>query len=129
MIAEKYQKKGKEMPKHITKPSVVEAAGNKPKIIREFIGRVNSDTNEISIAQMKSPAGWLEPSQTPAFDEYTFVLSGYIEINCKGRIYLVRANEVFVAGKGERVQYSTPEGAEYIAICLPAFSMDTVNRD
>ena len=112
-------------------PSVIEAAGNKPKVIEEFIGRVNSGTEALSVARMKSPEGWVEPGQTPAFDEYTVVLRGMLRVASKSGVTDVRAGSAVIAPRGEWVQYSTPEaeGAEYIAVCLPAFSPDTVNRD
>ena len=117
--------------KKIDEPRVVEAAGNKPKIIEEYIGRVNSQTGDLSIARMKSPSGWVEPGQTPEFDEYTVVLRGTLRVTTKSGSTDVQAGQAVIAHKGEWVQYSTPgaEGAEYVAICLPAFSMDTVHRD
>ncbi len=118
------------MAKLIKNPSVIEAAGNKPKIIQEFIGNVNSKTNEISIARMQSPQGWVEPGQTPEFDEYTVVLEGCLHVKIKNAVYEVKAGSAIIIEKGEWVQYSTPkEGAEYITVCLPAFSPDTVHRD
>jgi len=116
---------------HIKSPIVVKSAGNKIKLIEEFVGRVNSNTSEISIARMKSPSGWEEPAQTPEFDEYTFVIKGAVHVITKDKKYIVRENELFVANKGEIVQYSTPghQGAEYIAVCLPAFSPETVKRN
>ena len=119
------------MPTHIQQPSIVEAAGNKPKIIEEYIGRVNSATSALSIARMKSPGGWVEPGQTPEFDEYTVVLRGTLRVATRNGTLAVHAGQAVIAHKGEWVQYSTPgeEGAEYIAVCLPAFSMDTVHRD
>jgi mannose-6-phosphate isomerase-like protein (cupin superfamily) len=116
---------------HIRKSTTIPSAGNKPKIIREFIGRVNTESTDISIARMKSPAGWEEPAQTPEFDEYTFVLKGSVEVKTEGRTYTINQNEVFLAQRGKTVQYKTPApgGAEYIAICLPAFSPDTVHRE
>ncbi len=119
------------MATHIPKPTVIEAAGNKPKLIEEFIGRVNSKTDSLSIARMKSPGGWVEPGQTPAFDEYTVVLAGTLRVATKDGVIDVRAGEAIIAHKKEWVQYSTPEasGAEYIAVCLPAFSPETVHRD
>ncbi len=115
---------------HIKSPTLIKSAGNKPKLINEFIGRVNSNSGDISIARMKSPSGWEEPAQTPEFDEYTFVLKGKVQVQTQGKIYHIKENEMFVAQKGVQVQYATPteEGAEYIAICLPAFSPDTVHR-
>jgi mannose-6-phosphate isomerase-like protein (cupin superfamily) len=119
------------MPTLIPLPSIVEAAGNKPKIIEEFIGRVNTGTSNVSIARMRSPGGWVEPAQTPEFDEYTLVLRGTLHVVTKSGAIDVVAGQAIVATKGEWVQYSSPEpdGAEYIAVCLPAFSPDIVHRD
>lgn len=119
------------MPTHIKQPSVIEAAGNKPKRIEEFIGRVNSKTDDVSVARMRSPEGWVEPGQTPEFDEYTVVLNGMLRVTTRDGDVDVRAGEAVIAHKGEWVRYSTPEagGAEYIAVCLPAFSIDSVHRD
>ena len=119
------------MPTFIAQPSIVQAAGNKPKIIEEYIGRVNSQTESLSVARMKSPSGWVEPGQTPEFDEYTLVLRGTLRVTTREGSRDVQAGQAVIAHKGEWVQYSTPgaEGAEYVAICLPAFSMDTVHRD
>ena len=119
------------MPTKITSPTVIEAAGNKPKIIREFIGRVNSHTEAVSIARMQSPSGWVEPGQTPEFDEYTVVLAGTLRVTTKEGSLDISAGEAVITHKGEWAQYSTPgpEGAEYIAVCLPAFSPETVHRD
>ena len=116
---------------HIRQPSVIEAAGNKPKRIEEFIGRVNSKTDGLSVARMKSPGGWVEPGQTPEFDEYTVVLRGALRVTTRDGVVEVGAGEAIITQKGEWVQYSTPgaDGAEYIAVCLPAFSIDTVHRD
>jgi mannose-6-phosphate isomerase-like protein (cupin superfamily) len=115
----------------IQQPTIVQAAGNKPKIIEEYVGRVNSKTESVSIARMKSPSGWVEPGQTPEFDEYTVVLNGTLRVATKSGSMDVHAGQAVLTPKGEWVQYSTPgaEGAEYVAICLPAFSMDTVHRD
>jgi len=115
----------------IETPSIVKAAGNKPKEIREYIGRVNSSTEEISIACMKSPGGWQEPAQTPDFNEYTLVLKGILRVETKENTLEVKAGQAVLVRKGEWVHYSTPykSGAEYIAVCLPAFSPDIVNRD
>jgi len=117
--------------KHIKSPTQVKSAGTKFKLIQEFVGKVNSDTSDISIAKMNSPAGWEEPEQTPEFDEYTFVLKGSMRVKTKDKTFIINSDEIFIANKGETVQYSTPgaEGCEYIAICLPAFSPDTVNRN
>src|SRR6188508_192492 len=119
------------MPTLIARPSIVQAAGNKPKVIEEFVGRVNSKTDAVSVARMKSPGGWVEPGQTPQFDEYTVVLRGMLRVASRGAVLEVRAGQAVIAHKGEWVQYSTPEpdGAEYIAVCLPAFSPQTVHRD
>ena len=115
----------------IKEPAIVQAAGNKPKRIEEFVGRVNSNTAGVSIARMKSPQGWTEPGQTPAFDEYTLVLKGSVLVKLVDRELEVGAGQAVLVGKGEWVQYSTAqaEGAEYISVCLPAFSPETVNRD
>lgn len=115
----------------IEKPTTIEAAGNKPKIISEYIGRVNSKTDVVSIAHMDSPAGWIEPGQTPEFDEYTIVLKGKLLVKTKAETLEIQGGEAVIAEGGQWVQYSTPEdsGAEYIAVCLPAFSPDTVHRD
>src|SRR5579863_9968852 len=119
------------MPVLIEKPTVIEAAGNKPKRIEEFIGRVNSEMEGISIARMRSPGGWLEPGQTPEFDEFTVVLRGSLRVEHSGGTMDVRAGQAVLTRSGEWVRYSTPdaEGAEYIAVCLPAFSPATVHRD
>lgn len=119
------------MPTIIKSPTKIEAAGNKPKIINEFIGRVNSSTEGISIARMQSPSGWQEPGQTPEFDEYTVVLKGMLRVQTKDNTFDIHAGEAIITHKGEWIKYSTPneEGAEYIAVCLPAFSPDTVHRD
>ncbi len=119
------------MPTLINSPTVIPAAGNKPKIIEEFIGRVTSQTSSISIARMRSPTGWSEPFQTPDFDEFTIILKGALRVEFEGGAMDVRAGQAVIAHKGERVRYSTPDpqGAEYIAVCLPAFSPDTVHRD
>ena len=117
------------MPTLINKPTIIEAAGNKPKIIKEFIGRVNSKTGDVSIAKMESPAGWVEPGQTPEFDEYTVVLKGMLKVTTKDSVYEINEGQAIITYKGKWIQYSTPQGAEYIAVCLPAFSPDTVHRD
>jgi mannose-6-phosphate isomerase-like protein (cupin superfamily) len=119
------------MPTLIASPMRIEAAGNKPKLIDEFIGRVNSKENRLSIAQMRSPGGWLEPGQTPEFDEFTVVLAGMLRVTHKDGAIDVRPGQAVAVKAGEWVQYSTPEpeGAEYIAVCLPAFSMESVHRD
>lgn len=119
------------MPHHIAKPTRVEAAGVPPKTIEEFIGRVNSGTTAVSIAHMRSPEGWSEPAQTPEFDEYTLVLHGMLRVTHKQGAINVREGEAIIAHRGEWVQYSSPEpgGAEYIAVCIPAFSPKTVHRE
>jgi mannose-6-phosphate isomerase-like protein (cupin superfamily) len=119
------------MPELIAGPSRVEAAGNKPKLIDEFIGRVNSREAAVSVARMKSPGGWVEPGQTPDFDEYTVVLAGRLRVEHPGGVIDVHAGQAVVARRGEWVRYSTPdpEGAEYIAVCLPAFTLDGAHRD
>jgi len=118
-------------PTLLSQPSRVEAAGNQPKLIDEYIGRVNSGTAGVSVAHMRSPSGWEEPGQTPDFDEFTVVLKGMLRVEHRGGALEVRAGQAVIAHKGEWVRYSTPEpeGAEYFAICLPAFSMETVHRD
>ncbi len=115
----------------IESPTIIKAAGNKPKKIEEYIGRVNSKTESVSIARMTSPSGWVEPGQTPQFDEYTVVLKGALDVETGNGRYTVKAGQAIITHAGEWVRYSTPdpEGAEYIAVCLPAFSPDTVNRD
>ncbi|HEX9154162.1 MAG TPA: hypothetical protein VF819_01290 [Nitrospira sp.] len=115
----------------IEKPTVIQAAGNKPKRIEEFVGLVNSGTAQLSIARMQSPSGWVEPGQTPEFDEYTLVLKGMLKVETKTSVFDVHAGEAIITSRGEWIRYSSPgpEGAEYIAICLPAFSPLTVHRD
>ncbi len=119
------------MPTLIEAPTVIQAAGNKPKRIEEYIGRVNSQTAAVSVARMVSPAGWIESGQTPEFDEYTVVLRGLLQVTTRAGVLNVRAGQAVIAHRGEWVQYSSPEaeGAEYIAVCLPAFSPDSVHRD
>jgi len=119
------------MPTLISTPTRITAAGNKPKIIEEFIGRVNSVESRLSIAHMRSPSGWVEPGQTPEFDEFTVVLKGGLRVVHKDGVLDVKAGQAVITHAGEWVQYSTPhaEGAEYIAVCLPAFSPETVHRD
>jgi mannose-6-phosphate isomerase-like protein (cupin superfamily) len=119
------------MPTLITQPTRIEAAGNKPKLIDEFIGRVNTGDSRVSIARMRSPGGWVEPGQAPEFDEYTVVLAGRLRVEHRDGVIEVAAGQAVVVHGGEWVRYSTPDpsGAEYIAICLPAFSLDTVHRD
>jgi len=119
------------MPKHFPSPTLIQSAGNKPKTIEEYFGRVNSDEQNISIARMKSPPGWVEPGQTPEFDEYTVVLKGMLKVETRTTALEVEAGQAILINGGEWVRYSSPtdEGAEYIAVCLPAFSPDTVHRD
>jgi mannose-6-phosphate isomerase-like protein (cupin superfamily) len=119
------------MPTLIPQPTRIQAAGNKPKLIDEYIGRVNSKTSAASVAHMRSPGGWVEPGQTPEFDEFTIVLKGMLRVEYKDGALEVRAGQAVIAQAGEWIRYSTPEesGAEYIAVCLPAFSMETVHRD
>ena len=119
------------MPILIPQPPQIKAAGNKPKIIKEYFGKVNSKTSELSVAHMQSPSGWVEPGQTPQFNEYTVVLKGVLRVESKQGAVDVKAGQGIMTLKGEWVKYSTPNetGAEYIAVCLPAFSPDTVHRD
>ena len=119
------------MPTLIPQATRIQAAGNKPKLIDEYIGRVNTKTSAASVAHMRSPQGWLEPGQTPEFDEFTVVLKGTLRVTHKGGELDVAAGQAVIAHAGEWVRYSTPNegGAEYIAVCLPAFSMETVHRD
>lgn len=119
------------MPTLIERPTRVEAAGNKPKLIDEYIGRVNSGACHASVAHMRSPGGWQEPGQTPEFDEFTIVLSGMLRVEHAGGSIDVRGGQAIIAHRGEWIRYGTPEpdGAEYIAVCLPAFSVETVHRD
>jgi quercetin dioxygenase-like cupin family protein len=119
------------MPRFIEAPSIVQAAGTKPKRIEEFVGRVNSGHSALSVARMRSPAGWLEPGQRPEFEEITIVLRGLVRVEYEGGSLDVRAGQAVVTAPGEWIRYSTPEadGAEYVAVCLPAFSPDTVHRD
>jgi quercetin dioxygenase-like cupin family protein len=119
------------MPTLVPAPTVIAAAGNKPKRIEEFIGAVTTQTTALSIARMTSPAGWVEPGQTPEFDEYTVVMRGLLRVTTRAGVLDVRAGQAVIAHAGDWVQYSTPEdeGAEYVAVCLPAFSPHTVHRD
>ena len=116
------------MPTLLLKPTVIPAAGEPPKIIEEFVGRVNSRTSALSIARMTSPPGWREPGQTPEFDEYTVVLRGELQVQTRDKNYNIAAGQAIIVHAGEWVRYSTPQGAEYIAVCLPAFSPQTVHR-
>ena len=119
------------MPTFIAAPTRVEAAGNKPKLIDEYIGRVNSETAAASVAHMRSPGGWVEPGQTPEFEEFTIVLRGMLRVEHRTGAIDVRAGQAVISHPGEWIRYSTPEseGAEYLAVCLPAFSPATVHRD
>ena len=119
------------MPTLIPQPARIPGAGSKPKIIEEYIGRVNSKTSAASVAHMRSPGGWSEPGQTPEFDEFTIVLKGMLRVEHTGGAIEVRAGQAVIAHSREWVRYSTPEaeGAEYVAVCVPAFSLETVHRD
>ena len=119
------------MPTKIKSPSIIEAAGTHPKRIEEYVGRVNSGTTAVSVARMVSPAGWQEPGQRPEFDEYTLVLKGRLRVESQDGKLDIRAGEAVIAHAGQWIRYSTPEpeGAEYIAVCLPAFSPETVHRN
>lgn len=119
------------MPTLVTAPTRIEAAGNKPKLIEELVGRVNTKTAEVSVARMTSPGGWVEPGQRPEFEEVTVVLRGTLHVEHEGGAMDVHAGQAIITHRGEWVRYSTPgeEGAEYVAICLPAFSPETVHRD
>ena len=119
------------MPRWIQMPTVVEAAGNKPKRIEEYIGRIKTDNRAVSVARMRSPMGWREPGQTPEFEEITLVLRGTLRVEHRDGVIDVRAGQAVVSEPGEWVRYSTPEpdGADYVAICLPAFSPESVHRD
>src|SRR5437870_285766 len=121
----------KKMPTLIPGPTRIESAGNRPKLIDEYIGRVNSGSADASIAHMRSPGGWEEPGQTPEFDEFTIVLGGLLRVEHEAGILDIRAGQAVITQRGEWVRYSTPEpeGAEYIAVCIPAFSPATVHRD
>lgn len=119
------------MPTLVPQPTRIQAAGNKPKLIDEYIGRVNSKDSAVSVAHMRSPQGWVEPGQAPEFDEFTIVLKGTLRVRSKDGECDVAAGQALIAHRGEWVQYATPHegGAEYIAVCVPAFSMETVHRD
>ncbi len=119
------------MVEHVKAPTLVQATGEPPKSIEEFVGLVNTATRDVSIARMKSPAGWSEPGQAPEFTEYTVVLRGSLRVTTKLGVVDVGAGETVIVAKGEWVQYSSPSegGAEYISVCMPAFSPDTVHRD
>jgi mannose-6-phosphate isomerase-like protein (cupin superfamily) len=115
----------------IESPKIIRASGNIPKVIEEYVGRVNTDTSDISVARMISPGGWEEPGQTPEFDEYTVVLKGFLRVETRSQTFQVGKGEAIIIRAGEWVRYSSPEkeGAEYLAVCIPAFSPDTVHRD
>jgi len=119
------------MPRLVAQPTIIEAAGNKPKRIEEYAGRINSGHDDVSVARMVSPEGWLEPGQRPTFEEITVVFRGMLRVEFVGGHLDVRAGQAVITAPGEWVRYSTPEegGAEYVAVCLPAFSPDTVHRD
>jgi mannose-6-phosphate isomerase-like protein (cupin superfamily) len=119
------------MPELIARPTRIEAAGTRPKVIDEYVGRVNSDEGRLSVAPLRSPDGWAEPGQRPEFDEYTLVLRGALHVEHEGGALDVRAGQAVLVRGGEWVRYSTPEpgGAEYVAVCLPAFAPETVHRD
>lgn len=119
------------MPTLVEKPTRIEAAGNKPKLIDEYVGRVTTHTEQVSIAHMRSPGGWQEPGQRPEFDEYTLVLAGMVRVEHEQGAIEVRPGQAVIAHAGEWVRYSTPqpEGAEYVAVCVPGFSPGTVHRD
>lgn len=119
------------MPRHVPQPTRITAAGNKPKLIDEYVGRVNTGTAALSVAHMRSPSGWVEPRQRPEFAEYTLVLKGMLRVEHDGGAIDVHAGQAVIAEPGEWVRYSTPgpDGAEYVAVCLPAFSPDTVHRE
>ncbi len=115
----------------IQSPTLIESAGNKPKVIEEFIGQVTSGTSRVSIAKMRSPGGWQEPGQTPEFDEYTIVIAGVLQVETRDGIIEIKPGQAVIAPRGEWVRYSSPneDGAEYVAVCLPAFGPDIVHRD
>ncbi|QDU78343.1 hypothetical protein Pla110_00440 [Polystyrenella longa] len=119
------------MPQVISAPMTIESAGNKPKQIEEYIGRVNTETKEVSVARMISPEGWEEPGQRPEFQEMTLVLKGMLNVETESGDLIIRAGQAIIVEKGEWVRYSSPEagGADYVAICLPAFTPETVHRD
>jgi len=119
------------MPKKINSPTTIKSAGNKNKTIHEYIGSVNTKTTNLSIAHMKSPSGWSEPGQRPDFDEYTIILKGRLKVETEDDILYINSGEAIITYAGEWVKYSTPDknGAKYIAVCIPAFTPETVNRD
>ena len=115
------------VPIHVTSPTVIPGVGE--KVIRELVGRVNTETSALSVARMTSPSGWEEPAQTPEFDEVTIVLEGAVVVEHDGDEFTVRAGEAVLTRAGEKVRYSTPEGADYVAVCVPAFSPENVHRE
>ncbi len=117
------------MPRVIAEPVTIAAAGTPPKVIQEFVGRASTETSAASVARMKAPAGWVEPGQRPEFDEYTLVLEGAVRVEFEGGVLDIAAGQAVWTSRGEWVRYSTPEGAEYVAVCVPAFSSQTVHRD
>lgn len=117
------------MPRKIDAPTTIAPAGNLPKVIDEFVGRVNTGSEDVSVALMRSPAGWHEPAQTPEFTEITLVLEGCVRVHTDDGVLEVHPNEAVITSPGERVRYETPDGARYVAICMPAFSPGTVHRD
>ena len=119
------------MPIKLNSPTIIESVGNKPKIIHEYIGLINSKTKDVSIAHMQSPGGWTEPGQRPDFDEYTIILKGRLKVETEDDILYINSREAIITYAGEWVKYSTPDknGAKYIAVCIPAFTPETVNRD
>lgn len=117
------------MPTLIEKPTIIEAQGNIPKKIEEFSGRVNTELTEVSVAQMTSPEGWVEPGQRPEFQEITVVLEGTLKVEHESGVMEVNQGQAVITNPGEWVRYSTPAGAKYIAVCIPAFSPETVHRD
>ena len=119
------------MPRLIDSPTRIHAHGEPPKVIEEYVGRVNSQTSEVSVARMVSPSGWSEPGQTPEFAEYTLVLRGALRVETRGEIFDVGVGQAIITEPGEWIRYSSPgaDGAEYVAVCLPAFSPNTVHRD
>ena len=118
------------MPKIINNPTIIEPVGNKPKVIKEFVGLVNSKTSDVSIAEMSSPQGWIEPGQKPDFDEYTIVLEGELQVETEDETICVSSGQAIITHAGEWIRYSTPKkNTKYIAVCMPAFNPDAVNRD
>jgi ethanolamine utilization protein EutQ (cupin superfamily) len=129
ILSERNTDKGEQEMKVIKKPAIIKAHGKPPKTIEEFIGAANSGTGDVSIARMKSPRGWSEPGQITEFDEYTVVLKGSVKVSTKEKTVLLKAGQSVIMPGGTWVRYSTPQGAEYISVCIPAFTPDTVRRD